>query len=194
MLGLTSGGGFLELKGIITALLATVAPGAELFAQVYDSPFFTTGQGAELKLGGNVLGYLGVVSQPARDLGELRGDTAVAEIDLSLLVDAAVLVRRAQELSPYPPVARDLNIVVDEKVLWADVEQLVRQGCGDLLESLSFQEVYRSADKLGPGKKSMLFSIQLRSASGTLTNEEADKIRDTVVAALGKALGGQLRA
>jgi phenylalanyl-tRNA synthetase beta chain len=177
----------------LETLLATIAPGAELSTLSYDSPFFTAGQGAELKMDGKLLGYLGVVSQTSREKIDLRGETTVAEIDLSHLIDAAVLVRRAAELSPYPPVARDLNLVVEEKVRWADVERIVRKGCGELLERLSFQEEYRSAEKLGHGKKSLLFSIQLRSASGTLTNEEADKLRDTVVAMLGKELGGHLR-
>ncbi len=194
MLGITSGGGFLELKGALETLVAMVAPSTRLSAGSYESPFFTAGQGAELKLDGKPLGYLGVVSQQSREQFELRGDTTVAEFDLGVLIDAAVLVRRARELSPYPPVARDLNIVVDEKVRWDDVEKIARAGCGEWLESLSFQEEYRSSDKLGPGKKSLLFSIQLRSATGTLTNEEADILRDTVVAALGKELGGQLRA
>jgi phenylalanyl-tRNA synthetase beta chain len=145
-------------------------------------------------LGGKRFGYLGVASQKAREQFELRGETAVAEIDLGVLIEAAVLVRRAGELSPYPPMSRDLNIVVEEKTVWADVERIVRAGCGELLERLSFQEEYRSAEKLGPGKKSLLFSIQLRSATGTLTNEEADQVRDQVVADLGREVGGQLRA
>jgi phenylalanyl-tRNA synthetase beta chain len=194
MLAITSGGGYLELKGVLETLAAAIAPGAELAAAPYDSPFLVAGQGAELALAGKLLGYLGVASQKAREQFELRGETAVAEIDLGVLVDAAVLVRRAKDFSPYPPVSRDLNIVVDEKTEWTNVDRIVRAGCGDLLEALSFQEEYRSADKLGPGKKSLLFSIQLRSATGTLTNEEADQVRDKVVAALGKEVNGQLRA
>lgn len=194
MLALTSGGGFLELKGVLETLVATIAPSVQLAATSYVAPFFAAGQGAELKLGNNRFGYLGLVSQKGREQFELRGETAVAEVDLGVLIEAAVLVRRAKELSPYPPVSRDLNLVVEEKILWADVERIVRAGCGELLESLTFQEEYRSADKLGLGKKSLLFSIQLRSATGTLTNEEADGVRDKVVAALAKELGGQLRA
>jgi phenylalanyl-tRNA synthetase beta chain len=194
MLSITSGGSFLELKGVLETLIATIAPKSKLSAESFESPFFETGQGAELKLDAKLLGYLGVASQKARDQFELRSETAVAEVDLGVLIDAAVLVRRAVELSPYPPVSRDLNIVVDEKTQWADVERIVRTGCGELLESLWFQEEYRSAEKLGPGKKSLLFSIQLRSATGTLTNEEADQVRDAVVTALGNEVGGQLRA
>jgi phenylalanyl-tRNA synthetase beta subunit len=47
---------------------------------------------------------------------------------------------------------------------------------------------------LGKGKKSLLFSIQLRSLESTLTREQADQIRTQIVTALGKELGGQLRA
>lgn len=194
MLGLTSGGGFLELKGVVETMIATIAPGSQLSAKPYESSFFAPGQGSELQLDGKLFGYLGIASQKAREQIELRGETSVAELDLGVLIGSAVLVRRADELSPYPPVSRDLNVVVDEKVVWADVEQIVRTFAGTLLECLSFQEEYRSADKLGPGKKSLLFSIQLRSATGTLTNEEADQVRDGVVAELTKELGGQLRS
>lgn len=194
MLGITSGGDFLDLKGVIETLVARIAPQARLATTPCSVPFFAAGQGAELALDGTRLGYLGVVSEQARASFELRGKTAVAEMDLGVLIEAAVLVRRAGELSPYPPVSRDINIVVDEKVTWADVEPIVVAGCGELLENLAFQEEYRSVDKLGPGKKSLLFSIHLRSAQGTLTNEEADKVREAVVTALGKEVGGQLRA
>jgi phenylalanyl-tRNA synthetase beta chain len=194
MLGLTSGGGFLELKGVIETLVATIAPASQLSAKPYESPFFTPGQGSELQLDGKPFGYLGIASPKAREQFELRGETSVTELNLGVLIEGAVLVRKAVELSPYPLMSRDLNIVVDEKVIWSDVERIVRKCVGNLLEKLSFQEEYRSTDKLGSGKKSLLFSIQLRSATGTLTNEEADQVRDSVVAELTKKLGGQLRA
>jgi phenylalanyl-tRNA synthetase beta chain len=194
MLGLTSGGSILELKGAVESLLAAVAPHSQLQAASHDSPFFAAGRGAELRLGDRVLGYLGEISDAARGQFELRGGCSVAELDLQILIEAAVLVRRAGELSQFPPVGRDVNIVVQEGVTWAEVERIVRNGCGDLLDGLTFQEEYRSADKLGPGRKSLLFSIQLRSASATLTNEQADQVRETVVSLLGKQLGGQLRA
>ncbi|TWU28225.1 phenylalanine--tRNA ligase subunit beta [Bythopirellula polymerisocia] len=194
MLGLSSGGGFLELKGVIETFLDSISPGSKLDATIYDSPLFATGRGAELKLGDRIFGYLGEVSQLACDQFELRSASSVAEIDLSVLIDTAVLVRSAEELSPFPPMGRDMNIVVDEQVAWADVEKIVRAGSGELLETLVFQEEFRSKEKLGPGKKSLLFSIQLRSAKGTLTNEQADEVRDNLVAELGKQLGGQLRA
>ncbi|NOY42756.1 MAG: phenylalanine--tRNA ligase subunit beta [Planctomycetes bacterium] len=194
MLGLSSGSGFLELKGVIEALVAAIAPDAQLTAIEYSAQLFTAKRGAELSLAGRKLGFLGEVSTWGLKQFDLRDNTTVAEIDLGVLVDAAIEIRKVVPLSPYPPVGRDLNVVVDEKVCWADVERLVRTGCESLLENIAFQEVYRDDERLGKGKKSLLFSIQLRSAEQTLTNEQADEVRDNIIAALAKELGGQLRA
>jgi phenylalanyl-tRNA synthetase beta chain len=118
----------------------------------------------------------------------------VAELDLDMLVAAAELVPTARPLSPYPPVSRDVNIVVPESVRWAAVEQLVRTAGGEVLETIEYQETYRDPQRLGADRKSLLFSLQLRSSSGTLTNEEADGVRDRIVALLGQQVGAELRA
>jgi len=194
MLALTSGGTFAQLKGVVELLVERIAPGEQIETDESDAPLFTTGRGCQFLLGDRVLGFLGEVSQSGLDQFELRDSTTVAELDISVLVDAAVLIRRVVPLSPYPPVGRDLNVVVDESVSWADVESIVLAESGDLLENIAFQETYRDAKRLGAGKKSLLFSIQLRWTEGTLTNERADAIREQIVATLGEQLGGQLRS
>jgi phenylalanyl-tRNA synthetase beta chain len=125
---------------------------------------------------------------------ELRGPTTVAEVKLLPLVVAANLVPRHVPLSPYPAVARDLNLVVDEAVRWADVAATVRAHCGPYFEGLQYRDTYRDAQRLGPGKKSLLLSISLRWEQGTMTNQQADEIRDQIVAACREKHGAELRA
>jgi len=194
MLAINSGESFAVMKGVVEALVAKVAPGSQLDVSQHDDKFFTAGRGAQLSLAGRQIGFLGEVSQWGLDQFELRSGTTIAELDLDQLVEAAVPIRTVASLSPYPPVGRDLNVVFDESIRWADVEKIVRTGGGELLESLAFQEIYRDADRLGADKKSLLLSILLRSATGTMTNEQADEVRDRIVKALGKELGGELRA
>jgi phenylalanyl-tRNA synthetase beta chain len=134
------------------------------------------------------------LSDAGRERFELRSSSTVAELDLDLLVAAAELVPTARPLSPYPPVSRDVNIVVAESVRWAEVEQLVRTAGGEVLEAVEYQETYRDPQRLGVDRKSLLFSLQLRSSSGTLTNEEADGVRDRIVTLLGQQVGAELRA
>ena len=193
MLSLTSGSSFTQLKGVLETLAATIAPGTRFKAQRWDTKLFAAG--CQLKLGDQICGVLGEVSPWGLERFELRSSTTVAELDLTVLVKNAVLVRRVEALSSFPPVRRDLNVVVDEAVCWADIERIVLSNGGELLESILFQDdTYRDADQLGAGKKSVLFSIQLRSVAETLTNEQADALRDQIVAALGKEVDGQLRA
>ncbi len=194
MLALTSGGTFAELKGVVELLVETIAPGQRIESTESDAPLFDAGRGSQLMLGDRVLGFLGEVSQWGLDQFELRGSTSVVELDLGVLIDVAIPIHRVMKLSPYPPVGRDLNLVVDEKVRWADIEKIVLSESGELLEGIAFQETYRDAKRLGADKKSLLFSIQLRSTEGTLTNEQADAVREQIVAKVVKQLGGELRA
>ncbi|MCH2115862.1 MAG: phenylalanine--tRNA ligase subunit beta [Pirellulales bacterium] len=195
MLAITSGGQFLDLKGVVETLVATVAPGANLTASEWEDPLFKSGRGCELRLGERLCGVLGEVSPWGLEQFELRSSTVVAELNLGVLVDHAVPIRRAVKLSSFPPVRRDLNIVVEEGVRWADIRRIVLAHGANVVESIEFQDdSYRDPDQLGQGKKSVLFSIGLRSASDTLTNERADAVRSEIVAALGQELGGQLRA
>jgi phenylalanyl-tRNA synthetase beta chain len=193
-LGITSGGDLLAVKGIVEAILARLSPSAELKIADYRHELFKPGRAAELSIGGERLGFLGEVNPKALKKFELRGQSTVAELRLEVLEKLASLVPQAAELSPYPAVSRDLNLVVDEKVRWGDLAATVRKTAGPELESIEYRDTYRNPERLGQGKKSQLFSIILRRKDGTLTSGEADKARDDIVAACGKAHGAQLRA
>ena len=77
---------------------------------------------------------------------------------------------------------RNLNLVVTESVRWAEVAATVREQGGPCFESLDYRDTYRHAKRLGD-KKSLLFSIALRSPGGTLTSQQADEVRDRIVVA-----------
>ncbi len=191
----TSGGGFLEVKGVVEALLTAIAPGITLGVEETRHDLLDTARSCAFTLEGERFGVLGEVSQAGLDRFDLRGSTTVMEVDLAPLVRAARLVRTAGGLSNYQPVTRDLNLVVDESIRWSAIEAIVRKAGGEVLESVAFQDdSYRDAEQLGEGKKSVLFTIQLRKSDGTLTSEEADAARDAIVAALQQEVYGQLRA
>lgn len=194
VLSLTSGEAFDIVKGVLETLVATLAPALKLEAVPTKQPLLDAARSAELRLDGKVLGYLGEVSKAGLKQFELRGRTTVAELRLDVLLAAAVLVPRCAPLSPFPAVSRDLNIELADRVRWAEVEQVVQASAGEHLESIAFQETYRDPKRVAEGHKRLLFTIVLRSKSGTLTREEADAVRDGIVAQLGQAVGGKLVA
>ncbi|MGM0487581.1 MAG: phenylalanine--tRNA ligase subunit beta [Planctomycetota bacterium] len=183
MLGIVSGRDFFFLKGVVESCLELLHIDTPLVVQQCELPLLDPVQQCRLELGEQVLGYLGLVSSKELKQFGLKTEATVAELDLSVLASAANLVPQQQPLSEYPPIARDLNLVVDESVNWATLKSTVAQAAGPLLETLRFQEVYRDPNKDGAGKKRLFFSITLRSPEQTLTNEQADEIRDKVVSA-----------
>jgi phenylalanyl-tRNA synthetase beta chain len=118
----------------------------------------------------------------------------VAELRLAVLFQAAVLTPRYVPLPVFPAITRDLNLVVSETVPWGELAQLVRAQSGPYLERLEYKDTYRDRERLGVDKKSQLFTITLRAAESTLTNQQADAIRDQIVAACRASLGAELRA
>ena len=199
MIGITSGGDFRAVKGVVEAVVAALNPAAEVSVRPTRQDLLDAEKSCELRLTcGDVrdelLGFLGEVSNPGLKLFELRGSTAVAELSFSALKAVANLVPQYAPLPVYPAVSRDLNFVVDEGVTWGDVARTVRDTAKPQAEGLQFVDDYRDDERLGKGKKSLLMTLTLRSHEGTLTNEQADAVRDRVVAAVKVTHGGELRA
>ncbi|MGA2259140.1 MAG: phenylalanine--tRNA ligase subunit beta, partial [Thermoguttaceae bacterium] len=147
-----------------------------------------------LILDGQLLGYVGQLSAVGQKQSDLRSLGTVAELKLAPLFARADLIPQYVPLPAFPAVARDLNLVVDETVRWAQVAATVRRNGGPDLESLVYRDTYRDANRLGEGKKSFLFSIGLRWQEGTLTSQQADSIRDRIVVACRQEHGAELRA
>jgi phenylalanyl-tRNA synthetase beta chain len=193
MLGITSSGDFLRVKGVIEGILTALDAPFALDVQSYKHPLLHDGRAVELRLNGERFGHLGEVSAAGLRQFDLRSGAAVAEIRVALLESATRLIPQAVDLSPYPAVTRDLNLVVDERVQWAAVERTVRYSAGPALEKIEYLDTYRDDKRLGAGKKSLLFSIVVRGAENTLTSGEADALRDAVVARCQQEHGEKLR-
>jgi phenylalanyl-tRNA synthetase beta chain len=193
-LALVSGQDYLFVKGVIEQLLETLAPGTQLDIAPLKHPLFDDQKACELRVAGKLLGFLGEVSAAGQKQFGLRQEVTCAELSLQPLYAMAILIAKHQPLSPYPSMARDLNLIVDESVRWADLVSTVRATAGDVLESITYQETYRDPQRDGAGKKRLLFSFTLRSSERTLTGEQADAIRDEIVAACRDQCGAQLLA
>ncbi len=193
-LGVTSGRSLGDVKGVIEALCDRLQLSQWPAVEPHDDPLFWPGRAARYVLDGEIVGFLGEVSESGSAVFGLRGPTTVCELSLASLIDGAQLITTLEPLPQFPAIARDVNLELDEGVLWADVEALVRQCCGALLERLDYLETYRDQERLGPDRKSLLFKITLRDAAGTLTGSRADEIRDRIVTTSEQRLGARLRS
>jgi phenylalanyl-tRNA synthetase beta chain len=191
-LAAVSGRGFLHLKGIVEALLAALHVDQPLTVASFQHDLLDGDSASELKVGDQRLGFLGDVSAAGLKAFSLRGPASVLELDLGLLVSRAKLTTTYAPQSPFPTIARDLNLIVAEAIRWADLAATVRSAAGPDLERLEYLDTYRDHAKDGPNTKRLHFSFTLRAKDRTLTGQEADAARDAVVAACQERHGAKL--
>lgn len=98
-----------------------------------------------------------------------------------------------KEYSNYPPVLRDLSIVVDGNLKEGEIEQVILSASTDnLLRKLRLYDIYNLTNGQR-GKKSYTYTLEFRADDRTLTNEEVNKIQDKIVQNLSKKLNAELR-
>ncbi len=194
LIGITSGHDFLGLKGVVEALVGLLNPDQKLAAIPYADPLFAPGQGCHLTVEGATLGYLGVTSDDTRKAFGLQQSCTVAELDLGVLQRIAQLIPQHRDVSTKPSINRDLNLIVDEEVSWANLQTIALVAGGDLVKEITFQEIFRDPKRDGPGKKRVLFTITLQAYDRTLTGEDADETIRSIVAACDEKTGAKLLA
>ncbi|MGW6273211.1 phenylalanine--tRNA ligase subunit beta [Streptomyces sp. NPDC055060] len=139
-----------------------------------------------------VVGYAGELHpRVVKTLG-LPARTCAMELDLDRLEDAGTGVPRGPKISTFPVATQDVALVVDGGVPAIDVEKALREGAGELLESIRLFDVF-TGEQIGSGKKSLAYALRFRAADRTLTVDEASAARDAAVALAAERTGAVLR-
>jgi phenylalanyl-tRNA synthetase beta chain len=191
-LALLDDGGFPPLRGTLDAVFEHLRVAGRLTWAKHSDPNLSEGAAAQLRLDDTVLGMAGVISGELAEAVDVSGRPAVAEVDFDRLVEAAELEPRYRPLPRFPAVRRDLCLVLDEQVPWADLAGCVASEGGELTQELAFLSEYRG-EQIPAGKKAVAFSVTYRAADRTLTGEEADGAVGRLVEAMEGRLGAELR-
>jgi phenylalanyl-tRNA synthetase beta chain len=139
------------------------------------------GRCAELVAEESVLGWAGELHPRVCAAYGVPTRTVAAEVDLDRLLALAPDEVRARSFSNYPVAKEDVALVVDDPVTVAEVEAALREGAGELLESVRLFDVY-TGDQVGAGKKSLAFAMRFRAPDRTLKEGETAAARDAAVA------------
>jgi phenylalanyl-tRNA synthetase beta chain len=172
------------------ARVVAAAAGVELTVRAGDLAPWHPGRCAELLVGDRVVGHAGELHPRVLAALELPARTSAMELDVDALPAAPVPV--GPPISAFPPVLVDLALVVSDQVPAADVESALRDGAGELLESLRLFDVY-TGTPVPEGSRSLVFALTLRAPDRTLTGEEANAARDAALAVAVERTGAVLR-
>ncbi|WP_030243888.1 phenylalanine--tRNA ligase subunit beta [Streptomyces sp. NRRL S-455] len=141
-----------------------------------------------------VVGHAGELHPRVVKALGLPARTCAMEIDLDAVESAGDATVKAPRISTFPVATQDVALVVDAVVPAAEVEEALRDGAGELLESIRLFDVYENAEQLGEGRKSLAYALRFRAADRTLTVDEASAARDAAVALAGERVGAVLRS
>lgn len=183
---------FYSLKGIIEELCRGIGVDQYDVTPVEDNPTFHPGRTAKFTINGQVLSLLGQVHPQVIENYSIEVPTYIAEFDIQVAFDNRVATRNYKALPKFPASSRDLAFVCDKDIPVLVLEKAIAVAVGKILETISLFDVYQG-EQIEAGKKSVAFSIKMRSPERTLTDDEADGAMKRAIKALNE-LGISLRS
>ncbi|KOT30044.1 phenylalanyl-tRNA synthetase subunit beta [Streptomyces caelestis] len=140
-----------------------------------------------------VIGHAGELHPRVLKALGLPVRSCAMELDLDALEQVGDDTPQAPGISTFPVATQDVALVVDAFVPASDVEAALREGAGELLESIRLFDVYENAEQLGEGRKSLAYALRFRASDRTLTVDEASAARESAVTLAGDRTGAVLR-
>jgi len=192
VIGVVSGCGFRQMKGMIESLVGAVAPSAALETVADDAAFMAPGQGARLKLGGHEFGWIAQLSGDVLKTMDLQDSVVASELQLGVLEELYEATRTYVPVPRFPTVSRDLNFVLPESTTWSHLSETVREAGGNKLRQISFGGQYRGS-QIGADKKSYLVTCRFSADDRTLKADEVDAFVSDIVNACESRLQAALR-
>lgn len=182
-LGMYGDGDFFDMKGVCEEFFEKAGMKKKVhYTPDSGKPYLHPGRQANIIYEGKTVGYLGEVHPLVADNYGIGEKAYIAVIDILDILEFAGFDHKYTGIARYPAVTRDLSMVVPKAVLAGDIENMLEQRGGKILESYQLFDVYEGA-QIKPGYKSMAYSIVFRDHDRTL--EEAD-----ITAVMKKILNG----
>ena len=182
-----------ELRAYVINIIRRIGVSQnQLVVKKSDNDIFSTGVTIENR-GGKKLYELGIISKKLLKQFGLENPVYYAELNWTALMKIAkkneVLYT---EVPKFPAVSRDLALLVDNSVEFAQIEQIARQTEKKLLKNVELFDVYEG-DKLPAGKKSYAVNFILQDNEKTMGDKQIDAIMQKLIANLKKQLNAELR-
>ncbi|KNY28265.1 phenylalanine--tRNA ligase subunit beta [Pseudobacteroides cellulosolvens] len=191
-LGMYGNADFYDLKGIVEELLSSLGIKKFEFAPHKDFAAYHPGRTAELLINGKSAGLIGEIHPEVAENFEVPEKTYIGIIDIEPLVKNASFKASHKPLPKFPAVTRDIAMLVKDEILVKQIEDIIKQRSGKILEKFKLFDVYKGK-QVPEGMKSVAYSISFRADDRTLTDEEVAKTMVKILDGLKNILGAQLR-
>lgn len=181
---------FFDLKGLCEDLLEELQVSYKV--EITDFPVLHKGQALKLVVQNETAGYLGKLNPKISHKLEISENTYIAEIYLDRLLTLTPKRKVYKEISEFPSTSRDLAILIDEKVNYAEIIASLKTIGEGILRNIVVFDVYKGP-QVPEGKKSLALSFTFCSNEKTLTDEEVNSIMNSIISTLANKFNAQIR-
>ena len=192
-LGMYGEGDFFTMKGVVEAFLESIGMTEKMICDPNaGKPFLHPGRQALVTYKDSVIGYLGEIHPEVTDNYDIDTKVYVAVLDMPEILPFASFDRKYQGIAKYPAVSRDISMVVPKGILAGDIEKVIAQRGGKILEDYQLFDIYEGT-QIKAGYKSMAYSITFRAKDRTLEESDISGAMKKILNGL-EGLGIELRA
>lgn len=191
-LGMYGEGDFFDMKGCVEEMIDKLGIRQVVtYVPADDRPYLHPGRHADVVINDEIVGYLGEIHPEVADNYNLGTKTYVAVMDVELLAKYADFDVKYEGVAKFPAVTRDISLVMKKTVLAGQVEEVIRDNGGKLLEDYHLFDIYEG-ENVAADEKSLAYSIRFRAKDRTLEDKDVTTVMDKILKKL-ESLGVSLR-
>ncbi|MBO5552393.1 MAG: phenylalanine--tRNA ligase subunit beta, partial [Lachnospiraceae bacterium] len=184
---------FFELKGVVEEFIYKAGMKERVKYSASGRPYLHPGRQADIVYDGTLIGYIGQVHPlTAKAYDMAKAEAYIAVIDMPEIVSRASFEPRYKGIVKYPSVSRDLSMVVPKDVSAQDIDDVIVQRGGRVLESFRLFDIYEGR-QIGEGCKSMAYTVVFRAKDKTLSDDDINGVMKKILNGL-ERLGIELRS
>ena len=186
-----SGADFYRVKGLIENVFEILKRPLRWQASSKNNPLFSPNQSAEIKIGEQVVGSIGVVSSNVTDFFNIKTPVAAAEINLTKIYQFPVTSYQYKPIPKYPPVIEDISAIFAKAVSVAEIVETIKKATV-LVKKVEVIDIFES-EKIGENKKSVSLKLTYQKTTATPTQSEVDEQKAKIIASLEKEFRAKIR-
>ncbi len=191
-LGMYGEGDFFDMKGCVEGIFEKTGIREFItYEPKEERTWLHPGRRADILAGEDTIGFLGEIHPEVADNYEIGTKVYVAVLDIEILAKMASFDVKYKGVAKFPAVTRDISLVMKKSILAGQVEEVIRQSGGKLLEDYHLFDIYEGSN-VGADEKSLAYSIRFRAKDRTLEDKDVTKVMDKILNKL-ESLGVVLR-
>jgi phenylalanyl-tRNA synthetase beta chain len=183
---------FFKLKGWVEALLNDVVTGKLRFVAEKENPSYHPGRCAKVYVNDSYIGVLGQIHPAVAANYGVDTEMYCAELSFEAMFQLQAGTPVYKPLPKFPSVSRDIAVVCDKDIPVGNMVECIMANGGKYLKNCSIFDIY-TGHHIAEGKKSVAFSLTMRSEEQTLTDDHAEETVKAVLSALEKEFSAVMR-